>query len=257
MSVVTLSTDFGLKDYYVAVIKGALLCQQEPLSIVDITHDINHYDIVQGAFIFRNAWTSFPEGTIHLLSINNFYGPGMRFLGIQEKGHFFIGPDNGLFSLIFDATPADLFELPPPDAADSFPLRSVFAGAAGHILREGSLEGYGNRVNKLVERLTFRPVISPSGIRGSIIHVDHYENVVINISKQLFEEVGKNRPFALFFKRHDPITRLSRNYYDVPVGEPLCLFNSSGFLEIAINLGKASSLLGLKVEDTVQIDFKP
>ena len=88
-----------------------------------------------------------------------------------------------------------------------------------------------------------------------MIYIDNYENAIVNIDRTLFEKVGRNRPFSLYFKRNDPITRLSEDYSDVPVGETLCLFNPSAYLVIAINMGKASSMLGLKVEDTVQIDF--
>ena len=108
----------------------------------------------------------------------------------------------------------------------------------------------------MVQRITFQPVISPNRIRGAVIYIDQYENVISNISRELFERIGKNREFELYFKRHDPILKLSRNYFDVAVGETLCLINSAEYLELAINMGKASSMLGLKLEDTIQIDFK-
>lgn len=254
MPVVTLTTDFGPRDYYVAVIKGALLHRDERLNLIDITHQISNYDIVQGAFIFRHAWRCFPPGSIHLLSINDLYSPDNRFLLIREAGHYFVGPDNGLFSLIFDPIPQEVYELPIPEEAP-FPLSEVFAGAVGHLIEAEPLEKLGPPAGEIVQRLSFQPVIGPSRIRGSVIHIDNYENVIVNISRELFEQVGRQRPFSLFFKRHDPITKLSRRYYDVPVGETLCWFNSADFLEISINMGKASSLLGLNIEDTVQVDF--
>jgi len=254
MPIVTITTDFGLGDYYVAVIKGALLRQCDQLQIVDITHQIRNYDIVQGAFIFRHAWTSFPPGSIHLLSINDFYSPQKRFVVIPWQEHYFIGPDNGLFSLIFESMPAEAYELPFPEE-ESFPIKTIFARTVAHIEQQHPLADIGPPAGQLMQRITLQPVISPSFIRGAVIHIDNYENAVLNISSELFHRVGKNRAFSLYFKRHDPITQLSRHYFDVPVGEPLCLFNSSGLLEIAINLGRAGSLLGLKVEDTVQVDF--
>lgn len=254
MPVVTLTTDFGRKDHYVAVIKGALLQRDERLNLVDITHQISNYDIVQAAFIFRQAWPAFPAGSIHLLSVNDLYSPDKRFLVTRLAGHFFIGPDNGLFSLIFDPIPEEIYELAIPEE-ERFPMSTVFAGAVGHFLEKKNPEELGPPAGDIVQRLTFQPVIGPSRIRGAVIHVDNYENVIVNISRELFEQVGRQRPFSLFFKRHDPITQLSRHYYDVPVGETLCWFNSADFLEISINMGKASSLLGLEVEDTVQVDF--
>lgn len=254
MPVVTLTSDFGLRDYYVSMIKGALLCNDPSLLLIDITHNINHYDIVQGAFIFKNAWPSFPKGTIHLLSINNFHSSNHHFLAIHHQEHYFIGPDNGIFSLVFEEFPRDVYSLQPP-AGHPFPLKDLFAGAVQHISAGRPLHELGAQVEAPIQRITFQPVITPSRIRGAVIHIDNYENVVVNITRQLFEQVGLNRPFSLIFKRHDPITRLSNNYYDVPIGEPLCLFNSAGYIEIAINTGKASTLLGLNLEDTVQIDF--
>jgi hypothetical protein len=112
----------------------------------------------------------------------------------------------------------------------------------------------GNPARDILQRITFQPVIAPSQIRGAVIYVDNYDNVVSNITRDLFEKVGRGRPFQLFFKRHDPILRLSKHYNDVPIGETLCLFNSD-YLEVSINMGKAAELFGLKIEDTIQINF--
>ena len=107
----------------------------------------------------------------------------------------------------------------------------------------------------MFKRITLQPVTSKSQIRGSIIHIDNYENAIVNISRELFEQLSKKRTFSLYFKRYNPITQLSEQYYDVAIGDILCLFNSAGYLEIAVHMGKAATLLGLKIDDTVQIDF--
>jgi S-adenosylmethionine hydrolase len=254
MPVVTITSDFGSGDYYLARIKGALLCRDAGLTLVDINHQVANYDIVQAAFIFRHAWPSFPPGAIHLLSVMNFPHSEARFLAIRHREHFFIGPDNGIFSLVFDPFPAQAFLLPQP-RSNCFPLEDIFADAVQHILLGKDFAAIGAPAAEMERRITLQPVISRQSIRGSVVHIDNYENAITNISRELFERVGQNRPFALYFKRHDPITRLSAFYHDVPVGEPLCWFNSAGLIEIAINMGKAGSLLGLKIEDTVQIDF--
>lgn len=254
MAIVTLTTDFGLKDYYAAVIKGAILCEDATANIIDISHHVNNYDIVQGAFILKNAYHSFPKGTIHIISINNFYSPERTFIALRYDGHYFIGPDNGIFSLMFPEIPDDVYELEFIERGN-FPLKDVFAKAVGHISSEKPFNEIGIPVEKIVERITLQAVISPSQIRGSVIHIDKYENVILNINKALFEKIRKKRSFALYFKRHEPIKKLSKYYYEVPIGETLCLFNSANYLEIAINMGKASSLLGLNIDDTVQIDF--
>ena len=209
---------------------------------------------MQAAFICKNTWPAFPKGSIHLLSVNDFYGPKVRFLAIRHREHFFIGPDNGIFSLIFDQTPEEAYELSIPEE-ERFPLKTIFSAAVGHIIGEQPFGKIGQAAEGLLHRITFQPVIGPSLIRGSVIHIDNFENVILNITEELFAQVGRNRPFSLLFKRHEPITSLCSSYHDVPVGEPLCLFNSAGLMEIAVNMGRAGSLLGLNLEDSVQIDF--
>ncbi len=254
MPIVTFTSDFGSQDYYSAIIKGAILCRQSPIQFVDITHNIKNYDIVQAAFIFKNAWQSFPKDTIHLLSINDFDHAQQGFLVIKHEDHFFIGPDNGLFWLVFEQMPEEVYRLPRV-ANSNFPLKEIYANAVAHLTAEKPLSEIGIRLQNIVQRIALQPVTGKEHIRGSVVHIDNFENVIVNIHKDSFEKIGKNRSFSLYFKRHDPITRLSQNYYDVPVGEMLCRFNSADCIEIAINMGKAASLLGLNVEDVVQIDF--
>lgn len=254
MPIVTLTSDFGTTDYYAAVIKGAILCENPTLNIVDITHNIKNYDIVHGAFVLKNAYCHFPKGTIHLLSVNNFYSKQNTFLVFRYDDHYFIGPDNGIFSLMFGDISDDIYELEYPQKS-TFPLKEIYSRAVGYIIGDKPFNEIGFPVEEITQRITLQPVISQNMIRGSIIHIDKYENAVINVTRELFDRVHQGRNFALFFKRHEPITELSWHYYDVPIGETLCLFNSANYLEIAINTGKASSLLGLKVDDTVQIDF--
>lgn len=255
MALVTLTTDFGWRDHYQALLKGAMLCKNDRLHIIDISHDIANYDIVQAAFLFRNAWRSFPKGTIHVLSVNDFSGGHMAFIALRHEGQYFIGPDNGIFSLVFDELPSDIYQLDFDDHGQ-FPLKDIYANAVGHIANEYPFSEIGQPVGEIVKRITFQPVTGHSHIRGSVIHIDKYENIVVNINHFLFERVGQDRDFTLYFKRHEPIITLSRHYHDVSVGEVLCLFNASGYLEIAINMGKAASMLGLNIEDTVQIDFR-
>jgi len=254
MHIVTLTTDYGLRDYHLAALKGALLVACGPLHVVDVSHNISNYNIVQAAYLFRNAWPHFPEGSIHLLSVNDLDSPDKQFLALKHEGHFFVGPDNGLFSLIFDPLPEQRFFVS-NFAAEGYPLRRIFADAVHRIIQHTDPAEWGQPAAEIVRRLSFHPVTQADQIRGTVIYVDNYENAVINISEELFRQIGRERGFQLFFKRHDPIVRLSRHYHDVPVGEPLCRFGDSGLLEIAVNQGKASTLLGLQVDDTVQIHF--
>ena len=254
MKIVTLTTDFGLKDYYAAMLKGTLLSASSALNIVDISHSVPNYDIVQAAFLLKNAYPTFPKGSIHLVSVNNFYNNQSAFLVTERDGHFFIGADNGVFSLMFGNTEGRVIELN-YGGNGTAEVNKIFAKAAADLAAGKSLEQIGRPLKKMTQRITFQPVVKPSQIIGSVIHVDNYENVITNITKELFEQHGNGREFGLFFKRHDPIRRLSWHYFDVPIGESLCLFNAAGYLEIAINLGKASSLLGLHTDDTVAVEF--
>ena len=254
MPVVTITSDFGMQDYYLAIMKGALLSEQTGLHIIDISHNVQNYDIVQAAFMVKNAYHSFPKGTIHIVSVNNCYANDSTFLAARFDGHYFLAPDNGVLSLMFDTQLKDIFELEYP-LEGPFPWKTIYAKAVAHLAQGLPINEIGIPIESIEQRLTFQPVITKSSIKGSIIHVDTYDNAIVNISRQLFEQVSAGRNFEITFKRHEPISQMSQSYADVPLGETLCFFNSADFLEIAINMGKASSLLGLKVEESVQIDF--
>lgn len=255
--IITITSDFGWRDYHLALIKGKVLCQTPNANIVDISHEVGHYNIVEGAFLFKHAWKAFPVGTVHLLSINDFGQPDKPFLVFTHEGHHFVGPDNGIFSLIFSEKPASVFAIEmKEDEASDFPLANIFSKAVTHFAQDFPVSALGKMVDKWTERITFHPVTGPNLIRATVVYIDNFDNVVLNIHQELFESIGEGRSFELFFKRHSPIKKLSAHYHDVPIGEMLCRFNSARLLEISINMDKAATLLGLKVEDTVQVDFK-
>ena len=249
----TLTTDFGREDFHLPRLKGHLFSAQRELQIVDISHEVPTYDIVRAAFIFKRVWRHFPEGTIHLISVNDYYQPRGRFLAIRHDRHYFIGPDNGVFSLIFGQLPAETYVLDGYTKADA--LSTVYARAVAHIARQKPFLEIGLPATRFSERLAFQPVIGPDYIRGTVVFIDRFDNVTTNITRKRFEEVGRGRGFQLLIKRMEPIDGLSFRYHDVPEGEPLCRFNSDGLLEVAINLGQAATLLGIQVEDMVQVQF--
>ncbi len=255
MTVVTLTSDFGVQDHYVAKLKGTLLSYHAALNIVDITHNIKNYDIVQSAYAVRHTYSSFPKGSIHIVSVNNFYATTCQYIAIRYDDHYFIGPDNGVFSLIF-GQPSEIYYIT-SDFSDNILLNlaHIYAKAVAHIIENEAFDSIGSPANQLTDRISLQPIIGQTQIRGSVIHIDNYENVILNINRELWNRYAYYRHFALFFKRHEPITQLSNSYNEVAIGETLCLFNAADHLEIAINLGKASSLLGLNVDDTVQLDF--
>ncbi|MBU6341767.1 MAG: SAM-dependent chlorinase/fluorinase [Bacteroidetes bacterium] len=256
MQLITLTTDFGTQDFYVGALKGALLRQHPALQLIDIAHDIKPFDLVQAAFVVQNCWPEFPNGTIHLLGVHCVYAPTSNFVLARVEGHFFVAPNNGILSLIFGhPNPLELRDLGTgPDA--HFGVKTVFVDTVAQLTSGVHFEEIGTPGTDLLQRIRIQPVITKTRIRGTVIHLDYFENAVVNVTRDVFEKVRNGRQFSLFFKRNDPITQLSNSYADVPVGEPLCLFNAAGYLEIAINMGRAASLLGLKVEDIVELVFE-
>jgi len=255
MQIVTLTTDFGIKDYYAAYLKGRILSATNQVTIIDITHQIDAYNIVQAAYMLRNAYPAFPKGTIHLLSVNNFYDANPRFLIVEHRGHYFVASDNGIFSLLFEGLPDAMYELNIDSELTVHKLNELFAGAVSHIAQGKPIAEIGKLTSNRMERISIQPIIGKNYIRGTVNHIDAFGNVILNIDRSLFGRIGQGRAFELYFKRFDPICALSDKYSDQSEGEILCLFNSSGLLEIAVNSGQAASLFGLSVDDTIQIDF--
>ena len=258
MPIVTLTTDFGEKDWYAPAFKGAILKAAPAVQLIDITHQIEPFDIVQAALVLKNSWMEFPDGTIHLLAVNCVYSSQPRFVAVRHRGHYFFAPDNGILTLLLgDIEITDIRQLEDSIAPAHFAVKHVFALALEQLSAHFNFDQLGTASEEiLLRRILLRPVIHTHQIRGTVMHIDHFENVILNIDRELFEEVRKNRSFSLYFKRNDPIVSLSSNYSDVPTGEILCLFNSIGLLEIAINFGKAATLLGLKKEDVVELVFE-
>ncbi|HNW98147.1 MAG TPA: SAM-dependent chlorinase/fluorinase [Bacteroidales bacterium] len=258
MAIITLTTDWGNKDHYTGAVKGALLSLMPDATIVDITHDIPTFDIGPASFVIRNCFKNFPEGTIHIIGINTEASTDSPHTLALYDGHYFIGADNGIFSLIFDHQPEKIIELDITQDSDyfTFSTRDVFVKAAYFISKGENIETMGFEKKSIRELLPLKPVVEANAIKGSVVYIDSYENVITNINEELFREAGKGKSFTVSFRGGYDITEISHAYKDVEPGEKLALFGSSGFLEIAINMGNASSLLGLKLKDSVRIDFE-
>jgi len=258
MAIITLTSDWGLKDHYIGAVKGAIMRQMPGVSIVDISHNIPAFDLNQTAFIIRNFFRDFPEGTIHIIGVNTEAGIQTPHTLVKHKGHFFIGADNGIFSLIFDEPPEMVIELDVIQDSNyfTFPARDVFAKVACHIAAGKPPEELGHIKTKIMQKMAFQPVIQGDLMKGKVIYVDNYENAFTNITESLFKSIVKNRRFAITFRSPSyRITSISKSYQDVNEGEMLAIFSASGYLEIAINKGKASSLLGLKMDQSVTIEI--
>ncbi len=258
MPVITLTSDWNDMDFYAAAIKGRIHRLSPSATIEEVTHHIKPFNTAQAAFVLRNAWRNFPEGTIHLILVNTEPAGENPFLAVRAGGHYFIGTDNGVFSLILggEMEAAVKIRYSGEDTRPGFSALDIFTRAAAHLSEGGSLEDLGETTSSYLERVPLRPTIEDRAITGSVIYIDSYQNAITNISRDLFERIAQGRTFELFVQsKHYKITRLSTGYNEVQAGDLLALFNSVGLLEIAINNGNAARLLNLDNKSTVRIEF--
>lgn len=261
MQIVTLTTDWGLKDFYVGAFKGAILSSCPDVTIIDITNEIPVFDILKASFVLKNSYNNFPKGTIHVVDVNKWNNRNREIFHIAVKfnDHYFIGRDNGLFSLVFDTKPQDVFEIPAvvDDRQYSLNIREVYVKAISELFKNKNIEKIGKKNDNWFEMKNIQPIINENSLLGTVIYIDSYDNVITNITRKLFNEVANGRKYKIFFKRQGyyDIEKISKSYHDVEIGERLAIFNSSDFLEIALNEGKAASLIGLTYNETVRVEF--
>lgn len=275
MAIITLTTDFGTKDHFVAAIKGRILTEVGETIIVDISHRISPFDIYECAYVLKCAYPEFPKGTIHLVGLESENTPENEHLLVSMDDHFFIAANNGVLSILAaNRNPEKIGRIRLPNhGASPFPELEVFTKVACHLARGGKEEVVSQPFDALKETKVIEPRISNNGatIIGNVIYIDHYGNVVTNITRPLFEAYRNGRPFELVARRQklrdifDTYTdlidfSLPKNQRKGP-SDFLALFNSSGHLELAIfksdlrTVGGASSLIGLKRDDVITINF--
>jgi hypothetical protein len=255
MRILTLTSDAGLNSHYIGAIKGAVLSASDmQLLPVDINHQIPAFDIVRAAYTVKNFFTHYPKNSIHVVSVNDFYGGKPSMLLVKDKGHYFILPDNGIVTLIFEVLPTQIrrYEL---NMKGRSPLITCIKGIVEDLFSDKTWSKHGKSARSVNQGLSFQPVIDSDRIRGTVIFIDNYGNVVVNVHKLLFESVFEGKEVVIYFKQNDPIKGLSLSYNDVGIGEPLCHFNSSNLLELSVNMGSASTLLGLNIDDLIQIEL--
>ena len=275
MAIITLTTDFGLKDHFVGVLKGSIYSELPDAKIVDISHNIAPFNIQECAYILKNSYNSFPKGSIHIVGVDSEATQENQHIVVYVDGHYFISANTGVIGLITsEIRPEKTVEIKIPDPLHgSFPVLSVFVQVACHIARGGTLEVVGKTFNELKDLREFLPRLVDEGnkIVGSVIYIDNYGNVVTNIQKHLFEAYRKGREFELLVRNHK-IKKIHKAYSDIidysverskrkGDGDLLALFNSSEYLELAIyksnlkTVGGAATLLGLDYRDTIIVDF--
>ena len=276
MPIVTLMTDFGNKDYAVAGVKGAILSMVENPQIVDISHQISPYNPTEAAYVLKNAYKTFPKGSIHIIGVESEKNPENHHLAMFFDGHYFIGADNGIFAMIKGDLKSekmvviDIHDKMPT----SYPVLEVFVWVAAHISRKGTLEVVGQSVDQIKEIKELRPVINQQldQIIGAVIYIDNYGNVITNITRKLFNEVGKSRVFTIY-ARNVKFRKVFETYSDaidfsIPRekrdedGKKIALFNDADHLELAIyksntqTVGSAQSLFGLEYRESITVKFE-
>ncbi|MBS0000365.1 MAG: SAM-dependent chlorinase/fluorinase [Cyclobacteriaceae bacterium] len=256
MGLITFTSDFGEEDHYVAAVKATMLTIYPGLHIVDVSHQINPFDIAHGAFVLRSVYRDFPAGTIHLVAVDTSYDPGQRYIIIKLEDHYLIGPDNGILSLISDKEPTSVFVIDvKADHAGSFPGRDVLGRAAAMLAKGADLNEIGQPTVEYKRLLGRQLRATKKQIAGNVIRVDHYGNLITNIGQEIFRVLHQGRPFLVKFGK-ETSGRIHGFYTSVEPGECFIIFNSLGLMEIGINKGNASELLGLGYDSSVLINFE-
>jgi len=248
MPLVTLTSDIGQQDYLVGAVKGRLLRINPEFQIIDITHTLSPFNYPQAAYVCRSAVKNFPEFTYHIVLINLFESKPDQLLFAFHKDQYVICADNGLISMILEDRPDIVIGLPLEKTAIKNTLYcvDVAAKAITQLSNGEPIPKIGIPDTTYLEKNPLKPLLGENWIEGQIIFIDNFENVVVNITQEQFEQQRKGRRFKIVFMRDEVVERISGSYADVPQGEKLVLFNSAGYMEIAINKGNAAGLFGLK-----------
>lgn len=263
MRCVTLLSDFGLMDASVATVKGILFQYTAGTPVIDISHLLEPYHLPQAAYILAAAFKNFPAGTVHVILFDIFSAPLPRLILAKQDEFYFLAPDNGVLPLALEPgyKAWQCFELKPEMNFREW-IRQTGKAIRG-LKQEDGYEHSLEPVEAMPPPRSWQPVIRENHIECHVIHIDRYENVVLNLTRKIFDEVGRGRNFSIEFMRDEEIREISSNYNSVKEGEKLCRFNDSGYLELAINRGKAASLFGLRLYqnhhlmyNTIKIFFK-
>lgn len=248
MPLLTLTSDIGHQDYLVAAIKAQLLHIDPGFTIIDVSHSIAPFNYPQTAYICRSAFKNFPDYTYHVILVNLFEKKPEQLLLAFHNNQYYLCADNGLLNMILEEKPEMIMGIPLEKGANK--NTTYCAGVMGkviHQLAHGEpITNIGTPDINYIEKNHLRPLLDNNWIEGQIIFIDNFENVIVNITREQFEQQRKGRSFRIVFKRDEVIDRISETYADVHPGEKLALFNSAGYLEIAINKGNAAGLFGLK-----------
>jgi S-adenosyl-L-methionine hydrolase (adenosine-forming) len=248
MPLLTLTSDIGNQDYLASAVKAQLLQINSDFQIIDISHNIPPFNYPQAAYVCRSAIKNFPPFTYHIILVNLFDSKPEQLLLAYHKDQYLLCADNGLLTMILEEKPELVIGIPLDKLAvkNTIYCTTIMGKVVNQLVNGESIKDIGEPDVSYLEKHHLRPLLDNNWIEGQIIFIDNFENVIVNITHEQFEEQRKGRSFRIVFKRDEMIDRISESYADVNEGEKLALFNSAGYLEIAINKGNAAGLFGLK-----------
>jgi len=249
-NVITLTTDFGLQDYYVSAMKAVILGVAPDVRMVDISHEIPSQDIMAGSWILKNAAMLFPSGTVHTVVVDPGVGTNRNPVALQIEDQYFVGPDNGIFSLLtqehdFKAVRLDNEQYWRDEKSSTFHGRDIFAPVAAHLSQDVQLEDLGEPLDDLVTYRWTVPIADKEGIEGMVIHIDKFGNLITNITGSLLDDVVGNKDVKIYVG-NTILEEIAPTFGSVAEGEPVAYIGSSGVLEVAINKGDAEEMLGVQ-----------
>jgi len=264
MPVITLLTDYGIRDSYVAEVKGAVLKISPEATIVDISHDVGNYDIESGAFHLTRAAPYFPDGTVHVCVVDPGVGSKRKPIIIKTRSAWFVGPDNGLMApaaerlgveAIWEITNTDML---PPRVSYVFDGRDVFGPMGAHVSMGVPPDKLGTEIGGMIRLPAYTPRLEGDTVHAQVIHVDGFGNLVTNVTYETLEKIGASGDarFKVVVRGRELDLPYARRFSAVPEGEPLLLVAGGGYLEISVNQGSAAEYLGLGKGDEVTLQLK-
>lgn len=252
MPLITFLSDFGCKDHYVAAVKAKVYAMDARIDVIDISHQIAHFNIAHGSFVLKSVFRDFPPNTVHLVAVNSVGQTREPYIAMRLENHFFVGTDNGLLGLLSEQEPEEIIKL--PSSLTSFPAKDIFVPAAVSLAQGAALLELGKSTEKFNKMMPRHLKVTQSQIAGNVVQVDGYGNLITNIDKKTFETLNANKGFRVVFGRENS-DLIHNSYQDADYGDCFLLFNSLGLLEIGINNGNASELLGLDYDSPVHVHF--
>jgi S-adenosylmethionine hydrolase len=250
---INVPTVYTVGDYYVAQLKGVLRRLSDSVDIIDISHSIQSFNSMQAGYVLRNVYSFFPEGTIHLIGVNSEPSAKNRFVIVWHNGHYFVGANNGVFSMIFDEVPKEVYELEPEKNLSGFAALTLFAAAVENIMEKRELSTFANKT-EIRRKAPPAATFDNNCINGRVVFIDNFGNLFTNVSHDIFTKIAKGRNFQISV-RDITITCLSQYYDDVEKNKYLAMFNSADILEIAMRESNLAQKKGIPVNENIKIEF--